>query len=353
MKNQKAILLFICFLFSIGKAFAQKKWISDNEMQFKINAPVNFTHNQIYDGTDKVLTIMSPDQNVMIRVRAMPATNQFTPVLLQKAFEQNMIKGAKRIVDENGKLNNIPTRSSAYTWSVDGNNAVLGAYYIVQNGFAYIVWSAIPIHLIQQRSAEADEILNTFTLLNQIAVSSSKGIESLLGEKGSISAIINKKSIGKATPPPPPLSKKPVTFSNPKYLSLVSDDACVEHFYPKGYKTTSVEQGQTIWEDGSDIKMVIQTIIKAGRFRSYTSNNVTSISNKGADVILQKYLEIKGEDVFQYFYTYGESYFAYFAIENNNCYYLVGFVGNNQKQQKIVKYANDVMQSVKKVQCSR
>ena len=71
---------------------------------------------------------------------------------------------------------------------------------------------------------------------------------------------------------------------------MVSDDACIEHTYPKNYKTTSVEQGQSIWEDGSGIKMIIQTIIKTGDFRSYTADNVASIAEQGADVVKKKYL---------------------------------------------------------------
>lgn len=347
MKNQKSVLLFLCVFLGISGAFAQNGWITDHEMKFKIKAPASYTTNQMRDGSDKVLTLMSPDQNVMIRVRAMPATEQFTPEVLQKVFEENMIKGAQRILDENGELNSIPAQSSAYTWSVDGSNAVLGIYYIVQQGFAYVVWTAVPRDLIQQRSAEADGILNTFTL-EQPAVNSGGGVLGGLGSLGNSGATNMQNSSPVSTS-----SNKSSSPVSSNYLSLVSDDACVEHFYPKGYKSTSVEQGQSIWEDGSGIKMVVQTIIKTGNFRSYTSENVASIANQGADVVKKNYVSVNGYDVFQYFYTYGDTYFAYFAVENNDVYYLVGFVGNKLKQQKIVRYANDVLQSVRKVQCGQ
>lgn len=348
MKNQKSILLFVCILLGISGVFAQNGWITDDEMHFKINAPQGYTQNQMRDGTDKVLTLMSSDQNVMIRVRAMPATDQFTPEILQKVFEQNMIQGAQRVLNERGNLNNIPAQTAAYTWAVDGSDAVLGIYYIVQQGFAYVVWSAVPRSLLQQRSAESDGILNTFTLLNPAANTSGSGILGGLGNMGSS----NSSSAGNApsTPTPP---MPPSTPLKSGYLEMVSDDACIEHTYPKNYKTTSVEQGQSIWEDGSGIKMIIQTIIKTGDFRSYTADNVASIAEQGADVVKKKYLTVSGLDVFQYSYTYGNTYFAYFAVENNNVYYLVGFVGDKLKQFKIVQYANDVVETIKIAACGQ
>jgi len=346
MKIKKSLFLIGCLFFYVSTSFGQGNWITDKEMQFKIQSPPDYRQNQMRDGSDQVLTLMSPDENVMIRVRAMPATEQFTPEILQKVFEENMLDGAQRILDENSQLNSIPAKSSAYTWSVDGNDAVLGIYYIVQQGFAYVVWTAVPRDLIQQRSAEADGILNTFTLIKPEAKSSGEG---LLGGLGNMGGSISSNA-GNPAPTTPSSSNKS-TPSNSNYLSLVSDDACVEHFYPKGYKATSVEQGQSIWEDGSGVKMVVQTIIKTGNFRTYTSNNVSSISQQGADVVKQKYRMVNGMDVFQYFYTYGDTYFAYFAVENNDVYYLVGFVGDKLKQLKIVGYANDVIQSIMKAPC--
>jgi hypothetical protein len=251
-----------------------------------------------------------------------------------------MIQGANRILNEDGNLNGIPAKTSAYIWNVDNNEAVLGTYYIVQNGFAYIVWSAIPRNLIQQRSAESDAITNTFELLQTEQKSS-----------GLLSGIGN---IGNSNPTPPktdtPPPTKPVKSG---YMEMVSDDACIEHYFPKNYKRTSSELGQSIWEDGSGIKMVIQTIIKSGDFRSYTSSNVASIAQQGADVVKKKYMTVNGLDVFQYSYIYSDTHFAYFAVENNNVYYLVGFVGSTLKQMKIVGYANDVVQSVKIAPCAR
>lgn len=156
------LALIFVFHFSIQ---AQEKWISDEEMQFKIKIPDNFSQNQMRDGSDKVFTMMSPDQNIFVRVRAMQANKQFTADLLQQVFEQNIIAGANRLMNENGDLHGIPARASAYTWKVDGNDAILGVYYIIQNNFAYVVWTAIPKNQADKYSAQADKIIDSFELL--------------------------------------------------------------------------------------------------------------------------------------------------------------------------------------------
>lgn len=82
MKAMNSILFF-SFLLFCGMLVAAQNWIADIEMQFKINAPQGITQNQIRDGSDKVLSILSPDQHAIIRVWAMKATNQFARELFQ------------------------------------------------------------------------------------------------------------------------------------------------------------------------------------------------------------------------------------------------------------------------------
>lgn len=158
------MLVLICFCFT--NIQAQDKWISDREMQFKIKIPANYSQNEMRDGTDKVLTVMSPDQNVFVRVRSMKATLQFTTDILQQVFEQNIIKGAQRIMNKDGDLHGIPARALAYSWKVDGSDAVLAVYYIIQNGFAYVIWAAVPKNQAQKYSSIADGIIDSFDLLN-------------------------------------------------------------------------------------------------------------------------------------------------------------------------------------------
>ena len=165
MKPLSVLCFLLLFMASGFSVWSQEKWISDNEMQFKIKIPQNYSQTEMRDGSDKVFTIMSPDQNVFVRVRAMQANNKFSSDILQQVFEQNIIQGAQRIMNEDGDLNGIPVRTSAYSWNVEGNDVILSVYYIVQNNYAYVVWAAVPKNQEQQYSVIADEIIDSFNLL--------------------------------------------------------------------------------------------------------------------------------------------------------------------------------------------
>jgi hypothetical protein len=78
---------------------------------------------------------------------------------------------------------------------------------------------------------------------------------------------------------------------------------------------------------------------------------VSNISRQGADLVKNKYTTINGLDVLEYHYQYGDTYFAYFGVENNNKFYMVGFVGDTLKQSKIKKRASTVVYSIKKASC--
>lgn len=330
MKLFQSTVLILLSLFVSQNIFSQNNWITDSEMQFKIQAPANYQQNQFRDGTDKVLALVSPDENVAVRVRAMHATNDFTIDLLQQVFEQNIISGAKLIMKDNGDLHGIPARATAYTWKYNNIETVIGTYYIIQNGFAYVVWTIVPRNLLQQRSAEADKIIDSFTLTKPTHKTG-----------GLLSGI---ESTGATT-------NTTTTQTHSGYLEMVSDDACIEHLFPENYRATDIKAGQTIYEDGSGIKMIVQVIYKQRTFRDYMNDFVRMTSEQGADFVKNRYSTINGLDVLQYHYRYGDTYFAYFGVENNDEFYMLGFVGNKLKQSEIVKRATIVAESVKKASC--
>ncbi|MCG6186216.1 hypothetical protein [Maribellus maritimus] len=342
MKSFKRLFSMACILLITGNLVAQNAWFEDAEMQFKIKVPSNYRQNQVFDGTDKVLTLMSPDENVMVRVRAMPATDQFTTEILQRVFEQNIIQGAQRIMNEDGDLHGIPARASAYTWKVDRDEAVLGTYYIVQNGFAYIIWTAVPRNLVSQRSAEADGIIDSFELLDPQSKNRGGGLLSGLANRESDKA----EAQHEVTTTPIASSSKVAG-----YVELVSDDACVEHLFPENYVKTSAEAGQSIWEDGSGVKMIVQTIFKQGSFESFMQSHTQTISEQGADVLKKQFTTVNGNRIYDYDYEYNSTLFNYVAVEGNDVFYLLGFVGDKLKQSRINKHAQIAQNSLKVLPC--
>lgn len=130
MKSIKSFIFLSLIVLFVYPVFAQTAWITDSDMQFKIKVPNNYKQNQFIDGTDKILSLVSPDENVAVRVRAMKATQQFSADILQQVFEQNILNGAKQIAKEDGDLNGIPARAVAYTWKYNNIETVVGAYIL-------------------------------------------------------------------------------------------------------------------------------------------------------------------------------------------------------------------------------
>lgn len=455
-KNKlRLILIFVVFPFYL---FSQTSWITDEEMKFKILVPENYQKNQFWEGTDKILALVSPDQNVAVRVRAFPASEQVNTDLIQQVFEQNVITGSSRLTQEDGNLNQIPARAAAYTWRYNNINTVVGVYYIIQNGMGYIVWTIIPRNLLQQRSKEADKIIDSFALLQsgsetlsmsggfgslsqQLKTENQAGVKSIVitdletGTNPDNSYNLANKSIsfpgstptidfafgytGNASgsnfivkwyndthqilvkefsfsPPNAPsgrghsfitnngnawsegeyhveiwhsgnvLGKKSFAVTGQKsqisnnqfkplnktgYFSLVSDDACLEHLVPDGYKISESKTGLSVWKDGSGINMVQQVVIKQDDIHAFIDNQISTLKNQGATVTGKENFNQNGLLVYQYTYEYGNSLFVYNAAENNSVYYLLGFVGNKNERNKVLNLMNDTGKSFRKADC--
>lgn len=158
--------LFLIFIFGNKSLFAQNRWIEDRAMNFKINVPSNYQTNQLMDGTDKVHAFVSPDQNLVVRVRAFKLNQGITDVQLQSIFESNIIKGAVKLIDEASDLNGLPARWCGYSWLYNNVSTVLTNYYIVRPDYAYVVWAICAENMVDQKTTEMSNILGSFTLIN-------------------------------------------------------------------------------------------------------------------------------------------------------------------------------------------
>lgn len=161
------LILFILIVFTANPhLYAQNRWFEDRAMNYKINVPVNYQTNQLIDGTDKIQVFVSPDQNLVIRIRSFKLNQPITELQLQSVFEQNIINGAIRIMDEQSNLNGLPARWSGYSWLYNNVSTILTNYYIVRPDFAYVVWSICAENMPDQKTAELSNILGSFTLIN-------------------------------------------------------------------------------------------------------------------------------------------------------------------------------------------
>lgn len=329
-------LLFLLLITASGEVFGATGWIQDKEAKFKINVPRNYQKNRMVEGSDIVHAFVSPDQNVAVRIRAIKLNKSVDVDSVINVFEQNIISGSQRLIKDNYTLNAIPGKICGYKWQYNNIPVGLAAFYTVRDNIAYVVWSIIPERIFKQRTAESDAIINTFTLLG---TGTSGGLFGSMTQQPKV----NKPHQGSQG------HVAPSRTSSSKFFDLVSDDARITHKVPKGFELADKQTGQSIWKNDAGIKMVIQTIVNQGPFKSYMKGVIADIKNNGATIVNNTYTVENGLVVANYAYEYGDNYFAYGATQGDGMYYLVGFVGKSSQKNTLIDYSEEVNLSLKKV----
>jgi hypothetical protein len=332
-------------LFAAQEVNASQQWVKDDKMQFKIQIPSNYQKNRIVEDADGIHAFLSPDQNVAVRIRSFKVDNNATLDSVIKAFEQHIIVGAQKLLDDKYVLNSISGKICGYKWKFNNIPVGLAAFVTIQNKIAYIVWSIVPEQMFKQRTPETDAIINTFTVLgsNKSSATASVGIQNHKNSKGS--------SVGKKQNLPEmkkSAAKIPASKPDARFFDLVSDDAGLSHKVPVGFKLAEKEEGQSIWKNDAGIKMVIQTIARQGDLKDYINGLVSDIKSNGATVISSVFTVENGLIVANYVYEYGDSHFAYGATAGKDVYYLVGFVGKTADKALLNSYSEEVNMSLKR-----
>jgi len=367
MKIMKLTLLFLILTFCI-KTSAQKRWIEDQEMCFKISVPENYKVSQSNDGSDRIHAFISPDENVAVQVRSFKVAEGATIELIMTAFSQNIIRGAQQLVNQDHILNGINGKIAGYRWKYNNRSIVVGAFCSIQNGIAYVIWSLIPENLFAKHNAESDAITNSFTLIqSQLPLTQS------LGGLGNLGGLKPENQM-----PPTEEPAKQETFQTSTtpaiqeankvqqintntltdYITLVSDDACIEHLIPKIATLKKAELGQKIWDipigtTGKNVAMVLQNILKQGKnFSTFMNEQISSIKERSALVREVNYSTSDGMANCNYCYEYNGSMFLYTAIDGPNSFFLIGFVGSIDYEGEITKYHKTVQPTFKKAACA-
>ena len=173
-------LIFIAFILFLGntsraydiqnKLKAQKKRIkvnqyTDTEHNYKITTPKFWKHSFLLDGTDHIRAFLSPDKNIVLKIRSFTVDSNVTVELLRKVFEQKILIGVNLVDSKTGFVDNIPTSIGAYITVFNNITIGIGAVYFIHSGIAYIVWTTIPEYMLKLRSKDIDAIINTFKFI--------------------------------------------------------------------------------------------------------------------------------------------------------------------------------------------
>ncbi len=159
--------LITAIIFSV-LLFAQTvhaKWHTDNQYKFKINVPDNWSSSSYVEGTDKVYDFISPDENIVLQVRAFEASSDFTVDLIASVFKDAFLtNNGKELTYGDYVLNSTKGKMGAYTTYFDNQEVVVACFYAIRGGVGYVLWTAVPRDLFDQKSDEVDRVLNTFTV---------------------------------------------------------------------------------------------------------------------------------------------------------------------------------------------
>jgi len=163
MKRIGRLMLSMLCVVTLLTSNAFARVVQDPEYGFSITIPNNWQTNSFIDGTDKVWAFASPDNNVAVRVRAFKKQGGLTLDTLMQAFEGYILSGGQRLTMQPYTLNGINGRMSGYKGQYNNIDVAVGSFFAIQGRHAYIVWSMIPVSLVQARSAEADAVMNSFS----------------------------------------------------------------------------------------------------------------------------------------------------------------------------------------------
>lgn len=161
----KNALLILALLLSANLIFAD--WVTDHANNFKINVPYGWNTNSYMEEDQQVHDFTSSDENIFMQIRCFD-NGGYDAVGLAALFEEGLIaEGATALGQSNEELNGNAGVMGVYTMNYGGTDMGVITFSMVNQDLAYLIFVVIPVDAFDQRSDEADAVLNTFTLLSE------------------------------------------------------------------------------------------------------------------------------------------------------------------------------------------
>lgn len=106
-----------------------------------------------------LLILSSIASSQVKRIRSFKVNNNISKEQVIKTFSQNIIKGATQLVNQNHNLNGMDGGLAGFRWKYNNINVIVAAFYTIQNGTAYIVWTLIPENLSGKRTIHSAQMV--------------------------------------------------------------------------------------------------------------------------------------------------------------------------------------------------
>jgi hypothetical protein len=142
--------------------------LRDPLLGFGLTVPESWITQNFNEQGDQIITALSPDQNVAVRVRGFRIAGGATVEAIRLTFE-NMLQN--NLLQQTGQMlqvqpytmSGLTGQTATYSGTMNGINVGIAAFYAIHGQTGYVVWVIIPAHLYDQRLAEADAVARTFT----------------------------------------------------------------------------------------------------------------------------------------------------------------------------------------------
>ncbi len=168
MKKIKSLLLFLMFVLFFNAPINAETY-KDSKYKFQITPPDLWKTKVYLDGPDRLFDIMSPDENVLVRVRAVQLNDPLPIDLIRQVYEKNYLKGSSLYKQDIAEINGISGNSFSYRWKYNGHDINVVAWISVLPKMAYIISRIIPDQVLSVRMADAENVIQTFkTSLQEI-----------------------------------------------------------------------------------------------------------------------------------------------------------------------------------------
>lgn len=147
---------------------AAAKWYTNAAYNFKIDVPHSWSANYYTEGTDQVYDFLSPDEQIAIQIRAFESEPGFTTDLIMSVVEEGILgQGATKLTASDDEVNGLHGKKAAYKNTYDGQEVGIVIFTALAQQFGYAFIVVVPTDVFEEKTAEADAMLNTFTLLNR------------------------------------------------------------------------------------------------------------------------------------------------------------------------------------------
>lgn len=144
------------------------KWYTNTAYNFKIDVPHSWSANHYAEGTDQVYDFLSPDEQIAIQIRAFQNEPGFTADLIMNVVEEGILgQGATKLTESEDEVNGLRGKMAAYKNTYNGQEVGIVIFTALEQQFGYAFIVVVPTDVFQEKTAETDAILNTFTILNR------------------------------------------------------------------------------------------------------------------------------------------------------------------------------------------